>query len=74
MHTLIAVTFPEMGRGLLAVIVFGAALIAVLAALAMLFSAMQLWRAHRARRGAMLKRQPASAVLGSAAGVRAAAR
>ena len=47
MHTLLAVTFPEMGRGLLAVVVFGAALLAGLALLTMLYSAVQLWQARR---------------------------
>ena len=47
MHTLFAVTFPDMGRGLLAVVVFGVALLAGLAGFALLYSVVQLWLARR---------------------------
>lgn len=44
MHTLLAVTFPEMGEGILAVVVFGAMFVAAAAGLAMAYSAMLLWQ------------------------------
>jgi hypothetical protein len=45
MHNL-ANSFPEMGQGLFAVVVLGAALLLALAALVMVYSALQLVRAR----------------------------
>jgi len=74
MHTLIAVTFPEMGRGLLAVVIFGAALLTGLAGLTMVYSAAQMWRAHVVRRGTMRKERSSNTARGAAITARLPAR
>jgi hypothetical protein len=55
MHSLIAFTFPEMGQGILAVVVLGASLLALSVVLAMIHSTLQLLRAWVAQRAITLK-------------------
>jgi len=62
MHTLLAVTFQEVGRGLLAVVVFGAALLAGLAVLTLLCSIAHSWRTRRGMKQRARNAAPEAAI------------